>query len=170
MQYHAVLERDIARESNPDDPNLQQHETWITEYRLQLDKQVAELAFLWQDCQQHLMNSQHSVKNSQLSRVHKARKKAEPPQQKRKKADMDNDGFKLPPKHLTMKHPRGAVTPVSTTSISVSNNPKPNSTDLADDPVPPAPLARKPRIPPFFVVANESWCTTLNILEPKHLA
>ncbi|GIZ02127.1 hypothetical protein CEXT_569001 [Caerostris extrusa] len=92
----------------------------------------------------------HSVRNTQHSRAHKARK-GRTNATKAKKTDTDSDGFKLPPKHLTRKHPRGAATPVSTTPISISTNPKPNPTDLADDPVPPAPLARRPRIPPFFV-------------------
>ncbi|GIY27148.1 hypothetical protein CDAR_232101 [Caerostris darwini] len=105
-------------------------------------------AFPWQNCQHLQMNLKYSVRNSRLSSP-QSPKKAKSSQLKRKSTETDNDGFKFPPKHLVMKQPRGAATLVSNPPISISTNPISNSIDLADDPVPPAPLARRP---PFFVV------------------
>ncbi|GIX98063.1 RNA-directed DNA polymerase from mobile element jockey, partial [Caerostris extrusa] len=165
---HAVLDRDHVRDTQPDNPNLQKYEDRINETRNQLDEQVADLGIPLAKMPTTHDDLKALCDKFITQQSPKSPKKTES-KQKRKKADTDSDGFKLPPKHLTRKHPRGAVTPVSTTPISTSIpiNPKPNSTNLADDPVLPAPLARRPRIPPFFVVANESWCTTLNILRTE---
>ncbi|GIY72642.1 hypothetical protein CDAR_215721 [Caerostris darwini] len=161
---HAVLERDIARDSNPNDPDLQQQETRIIEYRQQLDQYVgiqnsAGIPLAKLPASPDELKALREKFTTQQSP--QSPKKAESSQLKRKSTETDNDGFKFPPKHLVRKQPRGAATLVSNPPISISTNPISNSTDLADDPVPPAPLARRPRIPPFFVVANESWCTTL---------
>ncbi|GIY58659.1 hypothetical protein CEXT_695781, partial [Caerostris extrusa] len=58
------------------------------------------------------------------------------------------------PKHLTYKPPEGD-TSVSNLSISFPTNPQP--TNLAHDPSPPTPLARRPRIPSFCVLAKDDW-------------
>ncbi|GIY58660.1 hypothetical protein CEXT_695791 [Caerostris extrusa] len=66
--------------------------------------------------------------------------------------------------HLTYKPPKGD-TSVSNLSISFPTNPQP--TNLAHDPSPPTPLARRPRIPPFCVLAKDDWCITFNLLRTE---
>ncbi|GIX71332.1 hypothetical protein CDAR_200371 [Caerostris darwini] len=71
--------------------------------------------------------------------------------QQKKKNESDTEGFHKVPKHLKFKKPKGD-TSVSNPSISFPTNPQP--TDFPEDPAPPAPLARRPWIPPFFVLAK----------------
>ncbi|GIY52150.1 hypothetical protein CEXT_700821 [Caerostris extrusa] len=56
-------------------------------------------------------------------------------------------------------------TSVSNLSISFPTNPQP--TNLAHDPAPLTPLARRPRIPPFCVLAKDDWCITFNSLRTE---
>ncbi|GIY01805.1 hypothetical protein CEXT_543201 [Caerostris extrusa] len=79
------------------------------------------------------------------------------------------DGLGLPesPQAPHLQATKGD-TSVSNPSISFATNPQP--TDLADDNAPPAPLACKPRIPPFCVLAKDDWCITSTYSALKRLA
>ncbi|GIY95283.1 hypothetical protein CEXT_354691, partial [Caerostris extrusa] len=112
---HAVLDRDHVRETQPNNPNLQKYEDRISEIRNQLDEQVADLGIPLAKMPTTHDDLKALCEKYTTQQSPKARIKAK----KAKKADTDSDGFKLPPKHLTRKHPRGAATPVSTTPISI---------------------------------------------------
>ncbi|GIY72005.1 hypothetical protein CEXT_60511 [Caerostris extrusa] len=95
-------------------------------------------------------NVKDPITNAPAHQNPTSRNKSTTSQQKRKN-ESDTEGFHKVPKHLTFKPPKGH-TSVSNPFISFPTNPQP--TDFPEDPAPPAPLARRPRIPPFFVLAK----------------
>ncbi|GIY58661.1 hypothetical protein CEXT_695801 [Caerostris extrusa] len=94
-------------------------------------------------------NEKDPITNAPAHQNPTSRNKSTTSQQKRK-MNPTRRAFTKSPSTSPSSHQKD--TSVSNPSISFPTNPQP--TDFPEDPAPPAPLARRPWIPPFFVLAK----------------